>query len=142
MSFQVTPSAQTITVSQSNGFSNILQLSGGNPPYTDLFILRGSPPLYLIPNTLVSNNFSQLKVSTDESSFDSTLAPGQYEIVFNVTYVNSESPSAYISYTLTVIADPIICFKENTKILTNKGYQLIQNLKKGDLVKTLKYGFK
>jgi len=31
----------------------------------------------------------------------------------------------------------ITCFKENTKILTNRGYIKIQDLKKGDLVKTL-----
>jgi len=31
----------------------------------------------------------------------------------------------------------IICFKEDTKILTDKGYIPIQDLKKGDLVKTL-----
>ena len=37
---------------------------------------------------------------------------------------------------------PIICFKENTKILTNNGYRPIQELKKGDLVKTLRDGFK
>ena len=36
----------------------------------------------------------------------------------------------------------IICFKENTKILTNNGYRPIQELKKGDLVKTLRDGFK
>ena len=33
------------------------------------------------------------------------------------------------------------CFKENTKILTNKGYIPIQNLRKGDLVKTLKHDY-
>jgi hypothetical protein len=33
------------------------------------------------------------------------------------------------------------CFKENTKILTDKGYKLIQDLRKGDLVKTLNHGF-
>jgi len=37
---------------------------------------------------------------------------------------------------------PIICFKKNTKILTNNGYKYIQDLKKGDLVKTLKHGYK
>lgn len=36
----------------------------------------------------------------------------------------------------------IQCFKEDTKILTNKGYIPIQELKKGDLVKTLKHDFK
>ena len=39
------------------------------------------------------------------------------------------------------IPDPslqIICFKEDSKILTDKGYIPIQDLRKGDLVKTLK----
>jgi len=36
---------------------------------------------------------------------------------------------------------PIACFKKDTKILTNHGYVPIQNLKKGDLVKTLHNGF-
>jgi len=49
-----------------------------------------------------------------------------------------------ISKSTTIINFPpiIICFKENTKILTNNGYRPIQNLKKGDLVKTLRDGFK
>lgn len=33
------------------------------------------------------------------------------------------------------------CFKEDTKILTDKGYLPIQDLRKGDLVKTLKHDF-
>jgi len=37
---------------------------------------------------------------------------------------------------------PIVCFKENTKILTDIGYVYVQNLKKGTLVKTLNHGFK
>jgi hypothetical protein len=36
----------------------------------------------------------------------------------------------------------IICFKENTKILTDKGYTEIENLSKGDLIQTLRDGFK
>lgn len=34
------------------------------------------------------------------------------------------------------------CFKEGTKILTDKGYKTIENLRKGDLVKTLNDGYK
>jgi hypothetical protein len=37
---------------------------------------------------------------------------------------------------------PIPCFKEGSNILTNKGYKPIQELRKGDLVKTLKHGYK
>lgn len=36
---------------------------------------------------------------------------------------------------------PVVCFKEGTKILTDKGYLQIENLRKGDLVKTLNNGF-
>jgi hypothetical protein len=36
---------------------------------------------------------------------------------------------------------PIVCFKEDTKILTDKDYKSIQDLRKRDLVKTLKHGF-
>jgi hypothetical protein len=36
---------------------------------------------------------------------------------------------------------PIICFKEDTKILTNKGYIPIQNLRNGDLIKTINHDY-
>jgi hypothetical protein len=36
---------------------------------------------------------------------------------------------------------PIVCFKEGSKILTESGYKPIEDLRKGDLVKTLKHGF-
>jgi hypothetical protein len=36
----------------------------------------------------------------------------------------------------------VLCFKEGSKILTDKGYVFIENLKKGDSVQTLKDGFK
>jgi hypothetical protein len=42
-----------------------------------------------------------------------------------------------VLYTIT----PIVCFKKDTQILTLSGYKLIQDLKKGDLVKTLKHGY-
>jgi hypothetical protein len=37
---------------------------------------------------------------------------------------------------------PIPCFNKDSKILTDKGYVLIQDLRKGDLVKTFKHGYK
>ena len=40
------------------------------------------------------------------------------------------------------ILGPITCFKEDTKILTDKGYKPIQDLRKGDLVKTLNHDYK
>jgi hypothetical protein len=40
------------------------------------------------------------------------------------------------------IISKIICFKEDTQILTYDGYKLIQELKKGDLIKTSQNGYK
>ena len=37
--------------------------------------------------------------------------------------------------------EPITCFKEDTKILTDKGYVPVQDLRKGDLVKTLLHNY-
>ena len=45
-------------------------------------------------------------------------------------------------YTWTITDSGLVCFREGTKILTDKGYIVIENLKKGDLVKTLKHGYK
>ena len=42
----------------------------------------------------------------------------------------------------TMGTPPIVCFKEGTKILTDKGYILIEDLRSGYLVKTLKNGYK
>jgi len=39
------------------------------------------------------------------------------------------------------VTGPIVCFKEDSKILTNKGYKSVQNLRKGDLVKTLLHDY-
>ena len=43
--------------------------------------------------------------------------------------------------TITVNYIAIPCFKEDTHILTIDGYRLIQDLRKGDLVKTLNHGY-
>jgi len=45
----------------------------------------------------------------------------------------------YTGYMSTII---LPCFKEDTLILTSSGYQPIQDLRKGDLIKTLNHGFK
>ena len=36
---------------------------------------------------------------------------------------------------------PMVCFLEDSKILTKQGYRPIQDLRKGDLIKTIKHGY-
>lgn len=67
------------------------------------------------------------------------------ESINNIGYLNADNVNNYdVLYTITPSSAPILvpvpmtCFKEDTKILTDKGYIPIQHLRKGDLVKTLK----
>ena len=55
--------------------------------------------------------------------------------------INIQSLSLNQIPLINVSFPPIICFLEGSKILTEKGYQPIEVLRKGDLVKTVKHGF-
>lgn len=55
------------------------------------------------------------------------------------------TPYTYDGVTVTIgfpPPAPIVCFKKDSKILTNKGYVLVQDLRKGDLIKTLRNDYK
>jgi hypothetical protein len=62
---------------------------------------------------------------------------------------NNSGVASYISDVKLVLPgnmniftiDRYVCFKKDTQILTMTGYKLIQDLRKGDLVKTLKHGY-
>ena len=60
-----------------------------------------------------------------------------------VLYTTATETLTTPEYTIEIVPFPSPpCFKEDTKILTDKGYVPIQNLRKGDLVKTLKHEYK
>jgi hypothetical protein len=76
---------------------------------------------------------------------------GSESFYFNMFFYNNSgnyptelSRSSGIGYFFTSGTFPssnFVCFKEDTKILTENGYKVIQDLKKGELVQTLRNGF-
>lgn len=85
-----------------------------------------------------SNTYLPLTIdSTTNSFYIPNLMKGDYNIY--VAAVNSYGANIY---TPAIQKVSVICFKEDSRILTNKGYKKIQQLKKGDLVKTFRDGFK
>ena len=78
-------------------------------------------------------------------SFGSTL--GDYNLYGSTTSSNGLVGGAGggFIYTFTLLSgrpgtNSVVCFKEGSMILTNKGYRLIQDLRKGDLIETYKHG--
>jgi 6-phosphogluconolactonase (cycloisomerase 2 family) len=60
--------------------------------------------------------------------------------IYSVNYLNYTVARTIIDPLFGVVV-PVICFKEDSRILTNTGYRKIQHLKRGDLVKTFRHGF-
>jgi len=56
-------------------------------------------------------------------------------------YTAVNSNNAVYKNTLPPLTVPTICFHEDTLILTDEGYVVIKDLRKGDLVKTLLHGY-
>jgi len=78
--------------------------------------------------------------STGQAMTSITILNTAYGI--GLDYTNNVYVATYEGQTVLRYSLPFICFKEGTKILTNNGYKPIEELKKGDLVKTLSSGYK
>ena len=90
-----------------------------------------------------TNIVSKIDISSSTVVQDITVGNNPYGIVGDFTIVwvaNFRSNS--VSQILINDSEPFACFLSNTKILTSNGYLSIQDLRKGDLIKTLKNGYK
>ena len=104
--------------------------------------------MYLYMTTDKYNGGQQTQISRislnfpayDTTAYWKTIA--NYSLRAMTTRQNYLYVAALNQGVIVEIELPIICFKKNTKILTNNGYKYIQDLKKGDLVKTCKDGYK
>ena len=108
------------------------------PNLTDLYI----PNSFTVVGNLAVNDFGGCtKLQTDTGApYQGTLhtdsVSGDY--VYDL-FLPAGQNGFFVNYDYN--GGPVICFKEGSKILTDKGYQLVQDLRKGDLVKTLKHDF-
>jgi len=83
--------------------------------------------------------------ATNAATAATTAATAATTAATNATTAATNATTAATNAAAAVaaaIASRYPCFKEDSKILTDKGYIMIQDLKKGDLVKTLKNGYK
>jgi hypothetical protein len=101
---------------------------------------------YLYVSTL-SNNIYRISLAnpTSQNLFKGNTNSGLRGLTYYNNYIYAfTSTSGYVArYYLPSATPPTPpCFKEGTKILTMKGYKMVQDLRKGDMVKTLKNDYK
>lgn len=103
--------------------------------------------------TIIGNNFTNdtsvyfganigtiNTVSSDGKTISVTIPPAGNSGSVNVIVSTDGGKSTTITNGYYYTGPPP-CFHKSTKILTNNGYIAVQNLRKGDLVKTLKHDF-
>lgn len=119
--FTISPSAQTATVG--------IYFSGYTLTFTGSGVIT-----YFITPSLPSG------LSINSATGLTTGTPTTTTTLTTYTITGSDGVNTVSQpYALTVQSYP--CFKEGSKILTDKGYIPIQDLRKEYLVKTLKHGF-
>jgi hypothetical protein len=98
--------------------------------------------LQLGENIYVFNyTIAEDRLSIEIPSLPAVTQEGVYDLFISINDGGEYLPySNSLQYTYGS-SPPIPCFKEDTKILTDQGYKLIQDLRKGDLVKTLLHDF-
>jgi hypothetical protein len=75
------------------------------------------------------------------NSFQNIIPSGAIAYVSTPAYNNPANQATITSLRLQGIEVVIQCFLKGSKILTDKGYVKVEELRKGDLVKTLKDGY-
>jgi hypothetical protein len=103
-----------------SGNGNVLLCGADNVASRLLFVSNFTDPSQWVNAGAPSGNWKSLATNVDGTVSMGASLGGQI-------YIN--------------IQQNVVCFKENTLILTLDGYVAIQDIKKGDRVKTLKSGF-
>ena len=83
-------------------------------------------------NWVTTNAKTNLITNTNVWAYDKSNGSTNTTIPFVLLSLNPTNDPVYIN---------VPCFNKDTQILTNKGYVLIQDLRKGDLIKTLLHDY-
>jgi hypothetical protein len=121
-------------------YSTFVTLPNGDTTY-DAIVVDKSNNIYVSGISNGVYRITQQKTVTLISQFTGiqTLAFDSNGYLYGAVGWNG----AVVSNTVVAVAPPSYpCFNKGSKILTDKGYKPIQDLRKGDLVKTFKSGYK
>jgi hypothetical protein len=80
-------------------------------------------------------------VGTDIYNLTCTAPAGSGSVNVRVFIIDGGKGITSNTIPFTYTSNSMVCFKENSMILTDQGYKLIQDLRKGDLVKTLLHNY-
>jgi len=121
-------------------YQNITLIPGLTYALRFYYKTQSSPP---------SNDLLKVSILGINTNLPPVLSYTLYETTFVannanavLTFTSQNVNSANFLSNISVVNKNVVCFKEDTKILTKNGYKLIQDLRKGDLVKTLKHDYK
>jgi hypothetical protein len=113
-----------------NEYYNLLYVSNLTTGNIDLFTTSGR---LVVSSYLTGTPALQNKNTAGDKSWG--IVPMAFDTNSNFYYTGGSSAGD------VCLVTRVICFKKDTQILTMTGYKLIQDLRKGDLVQTLKHGY-
>jgi len=128
---------------QGNLNTNTLHTDYGDNYSYKVFILAFDLTYNLLASSYSQTDFiGDFSISLDTSSYpDTAYVQWGFEMDGYPVYITETNNQGSVNINDTVAYDTVACFMKGIKILTKNGYVPIQNLRKGDLVKTLKNGY-
>jgi len=136
---------QTYNPNTANLTSNATSFTSPNGVFTtpyayDLLSINSAEPSTNNPAITINSISGAITFSDPTGIPQTTYAANVFSSLTKTSSTNSTNFYSYNFSDFTLLPK-IVCFKEGTKILTIKGYIPIQELRKGDLIKTLCHSF-